>query len=193
MSAPAVFLDRDGVLVEDRGLPVDAERVPIPEGVPAALRALHEAGYRLVVISNQAVVARGWATEDEVVAQGAVIEQRLRALGAPALDGVYFCPHHPDATLTQYRIACECRKPRPGLVLRAAAELGIDLGRSFFVGDRATDIAAGHAAGCRTVLMRSGQHDAPPIVTSDPFEDVAPDFACDSLGEAAAWIVGGAA
>jgi D-glycero-D-manno-heptose 1,7-bisphosphate phosphatase len=162
----AVFLDRDGVLIEDRGLLVDPAGIRILPGVPAALRKLKEAGFFLAVVSNQAVVARGLISPRDLDALNTRIRGLLEAAGAPPLDAAYFCPHHPEAALPRYRVVCDCRKPRPGSLLRAAREYGLDLAASFMVGDRMTDIAAGTAAGCRTVLLETGQHDAPPIVTA---------------------------
>jgi D-glycero-D-manno-heptose 1,7-bisphosphate phosphatase len=115
----------------------------------------------------------------------------LEAAGAPPLDAVYFCPHHPEATLPEYRVICDCRKPRPGLLLRAAGEHGLDLGASFMVGDRLTDIAAGAAAACRTVLVQTGRHAEPPIVAAEPpAAPCRPDHTCPDLPAAAAWILG---
>jgi D-glycero-D-manno-heptose 1,7-bisphosphate phosphatase len=184
----AVFLDRDGVLVEDRGLLTRAGDIAILPGAAGALARLKAAGFALVVVSNQAVVARGLLDEAGVRDLQGEVERRLRLEGAPALDGFYFCPHHPSADLVAYRVACACRKPRPGLILEASAALGLDPARSFMVGDRPTDLAAGLAAGCRTVWVQTGQHDAPPIEGADR---VAPraDHVCAGLAAAAAWIL----
>jgi D-glycero-D-manno-heptose 1,7-bisphosphate phosphatase len=143
----------------------------------------------LVAITNQTVVARGLATLEEVAAVHARVDELIRRDGGPALDGWYVCPHHPEATDPAYRIACECRKPRPGLIVQAAEDHAIDLGRSFMVGDRITDVVAGHAAGCSTIQLRRGAHLAPPIVTVDPLPQLEPDRRCDCLAEAAEWIV----
>jgi D-glycero-D-manno-heptose 1,7-bisphosphate phosphatase len=187
---PAVFLDRDGVLIEDVHLLTRPEKVVIPAGVPEALRALGMAGFKLIVISNQPVVARGLASEAEVRAVNTRMEALLQSAGAPPLDGVYFCPHHPKATLAAYRVDCDCRKPRPGLLLRAAAELDIDLSASFAVGDRITDIIAGAKAGCRTVLVQTGRHGEKPIETSEPLDlTIQPDHTCADLGAAVEWIL----
>jgi D-glycero-D-manno-heptose 1,7-bisphosphate phosphatase len=200
----AVFLDRDGVLIEDRGLLVDAAGIRILPGVPAALRKLKEAGFFLAVVSNQAVVARGLISPRDLDALNTRIRDLLQAAGAPPLDAAYFCPHHPEAALPQYRVVCDCRKPRPGSLLRAAREHGLDLAASFMVGDRMTDIAAGAAAGCRTVLVQTGRHDAPPIVTAltpgyplagaSPGgrgeEGCRPNHTCADLPAAAEWILG---
>lgn len=188
-----IFLDRDGVLIEDVHLLTNPGDIRILEGVPQALKSLKEAGFRLIVISNQTVVARGLVTEQEVYAINAEMERLLKQAGGPRLDGFYFCPHHPNATLPAYRIACECRKPRPGLLLRAAHEHNLNLDASFMVGDRITDIIAGARAGCRTVLVQTGKHQEPPIETStsEPLdESVQPDHVCADLRTAVEWILG---
>lgn len=186
----AVFLDRDGVLIEDVHLLTRPEQVVIPAGVPGALRALGEAGFKLVVVSNQPVVARGLASESDVRAVHARMESLLQGAGALPLDGIYFCPHHPNATLPAYRVDCDCRKPKPGLLRRAAAELELDLGASFVVGDRITDIIAGARAGCRTVLVQTGKHHEQPIETSEPLDPtIQPDHTCADVPAAVAWIL----
>jgi D-glycero-D-manno-heptose 1,7-bisphosphate phosphatase len=185
----AVFLDRDGVLVDDQGFLVRAEQINLLEGVPAALRELKAAGMFLVMVSNQAVVARGWITENELIRLNCVVLDRIVSAGGPRLDAVYYCPHHPEATLPEYRVACQCRKPRPGMLVQAAAEHSLDLKASFLVGDRMSDIAAGSAAGCRAVLVTCGRHDAPPIVTVDPPGVCRPDHTCFNLQAAAEWIL----
>lgn len=185
-----VFLDRDGVLVEDLGLVLEARDFQILPGVPEALRRLHRAGFALVVVSNQAVVARGLLGEADLVTMQAALDGLLQSAGAPPLDGFYYCPHHPAADLPAYRLDCECRKPRPGLLLRAARELGIELEASFMVGDRPTDLQAGRRAGCRSVWVQSGRHGDPPIETPERLDlDVPADFTCGSLLDAAAWIL----
>lgn len=185
-----MFLDRDGVLVEDRGLVLQSEEFRILPGVPEALRRLHRAGFLLVLVSNQAVVARGLLSEPELLDLHAALERLLRAADAPPLDGFHYCPHHPAATLPAYRCECPCRKPRPGLLLRAAEELGIDLAASFMVGDRPTDLLAGSRAGCRPVWVQSGRHGDPPIETGEALAvEVVADFTGASLLEAATWIL----
>ena len=189
MSA-AILLDRDGVLIEDVHLLTDPRDIHVLEGVPQALRSLKEAGFQLIVISNQTVVARGLVTEQEVYVINAVMERLFEQTGGPCLDGFYFCPHHPNATLPAYRVACECRKPRPGLLLRAAREHNLNLDVCFMVGDRITDIIAGGKAGCRTVLVQTGKHQAPPIETVEPLDElVQPDHVCADLVAAAVWIL----
>jgi D-glycero-D-manno-heptose 1,7-bisphosphate phosphatase len=153
MRRPAVFLDKDGTLIEDVPYNVDPGQVRLLPGTAEGLRRLHDVGLPLVVVSNQSGVARGYFPESAL----AVVEGRLRALlqaeGVP-LAGFYYCPHHPGGSVPAYAVECECRKPRPGLVRKAAAELGLDPGRSWVVGDSAADVTAGQAVGCRTVLIR---------------------------------------
>ena len=186
----AVFLDRDGVLVEDAGLIVKPEQLKLLPGATEALQPLHRAAFSLVVVSNQAAVARGLIQETDVSQINARLERLLQMAGGPPLDGWYFCPHHPNATLAAYRVDCDCRKPRPGLLLRAALELALDLPASFMVGDRITDVIAGQRAGCRTVLVRTGMHLAPLIETVEPVDaSMHPDHTCGSLAEAAEWIL----
>lgn len=147
---PAVFLDRDGTVIDEVGHLGEPDRVVVLPGIPAALRKLSQAGYALVVITNQAGVARGYFTEAEVAA----VNERTASLleeEAVRLDGCYHCPHHPDFTGP-----CECRKPLPGLLLRAARDLDLDLTRSWMVGDHPSDAAAGQAAGASSIMVRTG-------------------------------------
>ncbi len=189
MNAHAVFLDRDGVLVEDRGLLVRASDVRVLPGVVEALGLLHAAGHPLVVVSNQTVVARGLLDEEGVQALQHEIEAALQAAGAPALDGFYFCPHHPDADAPAYRCDCDCRKPAPGLIERACHERGLDARTAVMVGDRPSDVAAGKNAGCRTVQVETGRHTDAPIVTKGGFTVTEPDHRCADLLAAARWIL----
>ncbi len=151
----AVFLDKDGTLVENMPYNVRPERMRLSPGAPEGLRLLHQAGFRLVVVSNQSGVARGYFPEEALVA----VEQRLRELlgevGVP-LTGFYYCPHHPQGTVPRYTVACTCRKPAQGLLLRAAHEHGIELSRCWVIGDILDDVEAGRRAGCRTVLIDNG-------------------------------------
>jgi D-glycero-D-manno-heptose 1,7-bisphosphate phosphatase len=187
---PAIFLDRDGVLIEDTHLLTRPEQVVVLPGVPRALRTLAQASFKLVVVSNQPVVALGLVSEQDVRVVHEHMASLLRSAGSPPFDGIYFCPHHPNATLVSYRVDCDCRKPKPGMLLQAAKELGIDLRASFTVGDRITDIIAGAKAGCRTVLVQTGKHLEKPIETSEPLDTtIQPDHVCASLMAAAEWIL----
>lgn len=151
----AVFLDKDGTLIENVPYNVDPEKIRWCEGATAALHSLHQAGYKLFVITNQSGVARGYFTEADLPP----VEQHLReqlALFQISLAGFYYCPHHPDGKVPAYSIDCGCRKPQPGLLLKAAVEHQIDLSSSWFVGDILHDVEAGRGAGCRTVLIDNG-------------------------------------
>lgn len=178
------------MLIADVDLLVDAEQIRILPGVPEALSALAEAGFALVVVTNQTVVARGQIGVCELEEIHDAMRRQLSERGAPPLDGVYVCLHHPRATLEPYRVDCDCRKPRPGLLLRAAAEVGLGLDSSTMVGDRRSDVVAGALAGCSTVLVHSGVHLSPPIETTlELGVDIAPDHECADLPAAASWIM----
>jgi D-glycero-D-manno-heptose 1,7-bisphosphate phosphatase len=186
----ATFLDRDGVIIDDVHLLARASDIRLLNHAPEALMALRRAGFRLIVASNQTVVARGLVTEQQVGELETEVERLLEQAGGPPLDGFYFCPHHPNATLPQYRVDCECRKPRPGLLLRAAREHTVELKASFMIGDRITDVIAGARAGCRTVLVETGKHSEPPIEVAEPLDQsIRPDHICADLAAAAVWIL----
>lgn len=154
---PAAFLDRDGVLNDDLGY---VHRVADFHWLPGAVQAckrLQDAGYALVVVTNQSGVARGLYTLADVDALHAHMQQELAAAGV-SLAGIYRCPHLPKAEVAAYRLDCECRKPRPGMLLQAMRELGLDAGRSVLVGDKASDVQAGQAAGvARCVQVGPGR------------------------------------
>ena len=150
MSAPAVFLDRDGTLIEDRHYLRDPSRVRLMPGAAEAVRRINLAGRPVVVVTNQSGIARGLLTEADYAATARRLAELLAAEGA-RLDGQYHCPHHPDLSGK-----CDCRKPGTLLYRRAAAELGLDLERSWWIGDRIRDIAAAGALGGRGLLVRTG-------------------------------------
>jgi D-glycero-D-manno-heptose 1,7-bisphosphate phosphatase len=178
--AGAVFVDRDGVLLRDEGILERAAALDVLPDAALAIRAAKSAGLRVIVVTNQAVVARGIATEEEVRELHARLGNELAAAGA-TVDAFFFCPHHPKATVPAYRVLCDCRKPRPGMLLSAASAWSIDLTKSFMVGDRLSDVAAGQRAGCRTALVTSGRHEDPPIESPDSLENVVPDVVAESL------------
>jgi len=149
----AIFLDRDGTLIADVGYLSSPDRISLLPGVPGALADLKRAGFRLIVVTNQSAIARGRLTHDGLAAIHEEIAARIRAAGGPGPDAFYYCPHLPGAPLPGYARACECRKPAPGMILRAAAEWHVDTGRSYAVGDSERDVVAGRRAGCRTILL----------------------------------------
>jgi D-glycero-D-manno-heptose 1,7-bisphosphate phosphatase len=152
----AAFIDRDGVVNEERGYVHRIEDFHLLPGVVDGLRLLRQHGYSLVLVTNQAGIGRGLYTEDDYQALTAHLQVLLAAQGA-ALDGVYHCPHHPIAGVGGYRVDCTCRKPHPGMLLQAAHDLGLDLATSVLVGDKHSDLEAGRAAGVAAcVLVESG-------------------------------------
>jgi len=180
----AVFLDKDGTLVEDVPYNVDPRFVRFMPRAVDGLRELQRAGYRLFVVTNQSGVARGYFDEDAIRAVGSYITQTLASEGV-ALDAFYFCPHLPEGVVEAYSISCGCRKPEAGLILEAAERHGIDLSRSWFVGDIASDIEAGRRAGCRTVLVAAGSQ-----IDREVRSGNEPDLIVPDLLEAARAIAG---
>jgi len=155
MNRRAIFLDKDGTLIEDIPYNVDPARIRLAPGVSEGLPLLHAAGFRLFVISNQSGVARGLFAEESLAAVRDRLKELLVDRGAP-LDGFFYCPHHPEGIVPPYAVACECRKPEPGLILAAARAHGIALEDSWLIGDILDDVEAGHRAGCRSVLIDNG-------------------------------------
>lgn len=160
MSGRAVFLDRDGTLVEARHYPSRPEELVLCAGVGPELLALQHAGFRLAVITNQSGIARGYLTEADLEAMHLHLRRELAAEGV-WLDAIYACPHHPEGTVAPFNIDCDCRKPAPGMLLRGATELDVDLTRSWVVGDILDDVEAGNRAGCRAVLVDLGTEHTP--------------------------------
>lgn len=160
----AVFLDKDGTLIENVPFNVDTRRMRFAPGAEETLVRLDALGYALFVVSNQPGVALGQFDEDALGAVERHLHVMLSAFHVP-LTGFYYCPHHPDGKVASYRAACRCRKPAPGLLLRAAKMHGVDLAQSWLVGDILDDVEAGMRAGCRTILIDNGNetewHDAP--------------------------------
>lgn len=185
MSRQAVFLDRDGTLVEEAGYLDRLERLVFFPYSVDAVRLLNRANLVVVIVTNQAGIARGIFKEEFVSEAHQHIRARLVAGGA-RIDGFYYCPHHPEAVIEAYRQSCECRKPQPGLLKRAAAELDIRLDRSFVVGDRWHDLEAGERVGARGVLVRTGYGKTEEAA---PHARVVPSAIVDNLMEAVSWIL----
>ncbi len=184
MNTRAVFLDKDGTLVDDIPYNINPDLIRLVPGARESLRDLQEAGYELIVISNQSGVARGFFTEEDLIP----VEKRLHALFSAAgvsLAGFYYCPHHPQGRLPRYAISCDCRKPNPGMLYQAAREHHIDLAASWMIGDILDDVEAGNRAGCRTILL---QNDHETEWNMTPWRR--PDFMVKDLGEARRAITG---
>jgi len=165
---PAVFFDRDGTLIRNVGYLTRPEQIELLDGVPAAIRTLREAGFKTVVVTNQSAVARGWLTEAKLKEIHRLIEDRLAKEGA-RVDAVYYCPHHPSEGIGAYRLDCDCRKPNPGMIHRAANDLALEPDRSYVVGDQIVDRQLALRVGATPVLVRSNGEQA--MVSDSPFFD----------------------
>jgi D-glycero-D-manno-heptose 1,7-bisphosphate phosphatase len=157
----AVFLDRDGTLIANRHYGSDPDEIELLDGVVEGLLRLRKAGYRLVLVSNQSGVARGYFGEAEVARMHHQLQRMLDTHGA-ALDGLEYCPHHPEGTVSPYAVECACRKPAPGMLRRAARKHAVNLSASWMVGDIKDDVEAGYRAGARTILVGPEPSPTPP-------------------------------
>ncbi|HEY2434644.1 MAG TPA: HAD family hydrolase [Vicinamibacterales bacterium] len=181
----AVFLDRDGTLIEESGYLDRLERLVFYPYSVDAVRLLNRAGFAVVVVTNQAGIARGIVEEAFVAEAHRAISGRLAA-GLAHVDAYYHCPHYRTGVRAEYVQDCDCRKPRPGMLRRAAADLDLDLARSFVVGDRWHDVGAAKAVGARGVLVRTGLGSREETA---PQADLQADAILDTLADAAAWIL----
>jgi D-glycero-D-manno-heptose 1,7-bisphosphate phosphatase len=151
----AVFLDKDGTLIPDIPYNVNPDMITLQPDTINGLQRLRDDGFLFIVISNQAGVARGYFTEDKLPA----VEKRLKELLAEhsiTLNGFYYCPHYPEGKVDGYNINCDCRKPKPGMLFKAALDHGIELAESWMIGDILNDVEAGNLAGCKTILIDNG-------------------------------------
>jgi len=178
----AVFLDRDGTLLEEGNYVSDIRNVVFFPYTIDAVRLLNDAGFAVVVITNQSGIARGIVKEAFVGEAHRFIDGKL-AEGGAHVDGYYYCPHHLEGTVAEFSRECECRKPKPGQLLAAAADLGLDLGRSFVIGDRWSDVEAAEAVGARGILVRTGYG------TYAEQDSRASAVVVDNLIAAVAWIL----
>jgi D,D-heptose 1,7-bisphosphate phosphatase len=175
----AIFLDKDGTLVDDIPYNVDPQRIALSEGAGDALRIFSSLGYQLFVVSNQSGIARGYFSEADLQP----VERKLAELfndERVELSGFYYCPHHPEGVVKTYAIECDCRKPAPGMLMQAAWEHHIELPASWMIGDILHDVEAGKRAGCRTILIDNGNE-----TEWHTSIQRAPDFVVDNLLEAA--------
>ena len=182
---PAVFLDRDGTMIEDVGYLETLGRVAFYPWTVDAIRMLNRAGFPVVVVTNQSGIARGLFSEAFVAETHRAIDARLAAGGA-RVDAYYYCPHHPDGRVAAYARTCDCRKPGRGMIDDAARDLGLDPARSVVVGDKQLDVQLGRAVGARAILVRTG---AGAEEERRPPDGVAADAVVDNLAAATAWIL----
>lgn len=179
----AIFLDKDGTLVKDVPYNVDTHKIEILQHVVGGLRLLQKAGYIFIIVSNQSGLARGYFTEKELKQAFEHLEELFFSEGIK-IDGIYFCPHHPEATVSSFRKDCSCRKPLAGMFEKAAKEHHVDLSSSWMIGDILDDVEAGHNAGVKAILIDSGNETEWKM---NPQRT--PDFSAQTLHEAARYIV----
>jgi D-glycero-D-manno-heptose 1,7-bisphosphate phosphatase len=182
---PAVFLDRDGTIIEERGYLDRLDLLELYSFTPDAIRLLNRAGYATVVVTNQGGIGRGIIDEPFLNRVHATLDARLAA-GHARIDRYYYCPHHPDAIIPALRQKCACRKPAPGMIEQACRDLSLDPKCSVTIGDRRLDVVAGSGAGTRTILVRTGHgahEEAMPQGTAPP------DAILNNLMEAVGWIL----
>lgn len=151
----AVFLDKDGTLVEDVPYNVNPDKIRLCVGALEAVQILAAAGYQILIITNQSGIARGYFSETALIPVENYLRQLLATVDV-SLTGFYYCPHHPQGVITEFAINCNCRKPSSGLLKKAAKENQINLHQSWMVGDILNDVEAGNIAGCRTILIDNG-------------------------------------
>ncbi len=183
----AVFLDRDGTICEEVEYLDHIDQLKVFPGVPAAIRRLNEAGLKVIGITNQSGVARGFFSESFLAETHRKLAEILKWNGA-GLDAVYYCPHHPEGSVPAYRRECDCRKPGIGLLERAAQEHNLDLASSFVVGDKYLDVETGFRAGARSILVLTGYgHEQ--YASQGPSWPRRPDYVATDLAQAVDWIL----
>ena len=186
---PAVFIDRDGTLTEEVGYVNHPSRLRLLPRSAEAIRRLNEVGIAAVVATNQAGIARGYFSEDVMHAVHERLVEQLKDAGA-RLDGLYVCPHHPTEGVAPFRAECDCRKPKPGLLLRAARDLDLDLSGSIMVGDKASDLLVAGPVGARAILVLTGYGRGEWEYQRANFP-VAPDYVAADLLDAVEWVIAG--
>ena len=184
MSRRAVFLDKDGTLIENVPYNTDPAKIRLMAGAANAVRMIHSQGYQIVVVTNQSGVARGIFKEEAIEGTEKAIQEILLRESDAQLDGFYYCPHHPDGVVEKYAVSCTCRKPQPGMFFQASCDLLIHLERSWMVGDILDDIEAGNRAGCRTILLDNGNETEWQLTP-----DRIPDYYAANMTEAAELIM----
>jgi D-glycero-D-manno-heptose 1,7-bisphosphate phosphatase len=182
-----VFVDRDGTLTEEVGYVNHPSRLQLLPGAAEAVRRLNRASIPAVMVTNQSGIARGYFSEDMLAAVNAALVEQLERAGA-RLTALYVCAHHPTEGLPPFRADCDCRKPKPGLLRRAALDLGLDLTASWMVGDKPSDIEVGQRAGTRTVLVLTGYGRGEWEYRREAFP-VQPAHVADDILAAVDWIL----
>lgn len=186
MTNKAIFLDRDGTLNYDYGYIKDPEKVKLFPKVGASLRLLKEYSFKLIIVSNQSGVARGYMSISQTNLINKRLQEELNKFDI-SIDKVYICPHHLEGKIKKYTINCSCRKPKPGMLLEAKNKYNLDLSQSFLIGDKISDIGAGFNAGCKTVLVLTG-YGKEELERQEQWE-YQPDYIAKDLYFAATWVV----
>jgi D-glycero-D-manno-heptose 1,7-bisphosphate phosphatase len=187
MKKPAVFIDRDGTINEQMGYVNHVSRFRILPKVPQAIRMLNRHGFLVFVVSNQSGVARGYYPLDLVSTLHQLLVSRIRERKA-SIDGIFFCPHHPEGSVPEFSRNCDCRKPKTGLIEQACRSFEIDLRRSFIVGDMCTDIELAHRAGITGILVKTG-YGLGEIEYTLPQKTAKPAHIAEDLLDAVRWIL----
>jgi len=177
----AVFLDRDGTIIEDVGYLDDCSRIKFLPGAVEAIRLLNRSGYKVIIVTNQAGVAKGYFSEEKMKEINARMLEIIFEQGAQ-VNKIYYCPHHIEGIVAEYKKECSWRKPNPGMIKEAAREYDLDLANSFIIGDKISDMEAGHRAGCRTILLT--EQVRPDIANDVPKAD----HIASGLYDAVLWI-----
>jgi len=184
---PAVFLDRDGTVNEQMGYINHISRFHLLPDAARAIKLLNDNNIPVIVVSNQSGLARGYFPEELLEEVNARMDKLLAEQGA-SIDGLYFCPHHPEAKEEKFRQTCNCRKPKIGMLLQAADELKLDLAKSFMVGDRWSDIKCAHKAGCTPILVLTGYGKGDHQYIG-PVQEIQPAHTSENLYNAVEWIL----
>ena len=192
----AIFLDRDGTLIEEVGHLHRTEDIAIYPEAFAAVRKINRNGALAIVITNQSAIARGLLDDKELAELHGFLQEEFRRKEA-RIDAFYYCPHHPEAGTGTYTQKCTCRKPQPGMLMRAARELQLEMATSYMIGDKLVDVEAGHRAGCRSVLIKTGhgecelrlldEGDASAPLFQDPLQT--PDHVAENVLNGVDWIM----
>ncbi len=186
MRNKAVFIDRDGTLNEEMGYINHISRFRLYPFIPEALKVLKECGYKLIVVTNQAGIAKGYFTEQLLKEVHEYMQSKL-AESSVELNAVYYCPHHPDAEIEEFKKNCSCRKPNPGMIEKAQLNFNIDLSMSFMIGDRYKDVIFGKQFGLKTIMVLTGYGKGEYTYQRNSWDD-GPDYICENLLEAAQYI-----
>ena len=187
MSSKAIFIDRDGTLNEDVGYISDPKEFRLFDFAPEAVRLINNSGFLVIVLTNQSGIARGFLTEEILGRLHGKMESELAHRGA-RIDRIYFCPHHPEIGEPPYKVDCDCRKPKSGLILQAATEMDVNLKKSYVVGDRYRDMEMGQAVGATGVLVLTG-FGREEALTPPANRLQQPEHVAENLVEAVRWIL----